>query len=302
MNKTHARIRHANTMLRRLGPKRFFTEVAFNGVSKRAKSRWGYLRHKASYAQNCLFIAGLPKSGSTWVSDLLRSLPGFSQFSPVRWNQDFHVGEIGSEEHALYPGWEKEFRNMLAVVKGHSWGTPENIASLDELNMRYLITVRDPRDVIISEYWFVRRTPHHASHDLTNRLSLSEYITERLTNGAFERMTIDWIREWTRNRNPEQSRILRYEDLLAEPLRQLREATVFLGLDVSDHVLRATVGRNSFAKKAARSQGEEDTSKFLRKGTADQWKEVFDKSQLELFSAAGEDVIRKLGYEPSLHV
>jgi hypothetical protein len=299
MKQKFARIRHATTMYKRVGFSSFFSAVVLNGITKRIKSRVGYICNRSNYKQKCLFVAGLPKSGSTWVSDLLRSLPGFSQFTPVHWNQNYQVGEIGAAEHALYPGWQDEFRGMLAVVKGHTWGTPENVAVLRESGSRYVLTVRDPRDVIISEYWFVRRTPHHASYSMANSLSLGEYITARLDGGAFEAMTLDWIRSWLANRDPDSSIILRYEDLLLDPFSCLKRTVAFLKLDVPADVIRQSVELNSFERKAARKQGTEDTSKFLRKGTSGQWRDVFTAAHLESFARAGEDVITALGYPPT---
>lgn len=287
-------------MYQRMGPKRFISEVVFAGINKRIKSRYGRIRHGYRYGQKCLFVAGLPKSGSTWVSDLLRSLPGFYQFTPIGWNQAYQVGEIGATEHALYPGWDKEFRGMLAVVKGHTWGTEENVAALKRVGCRYVLTMRDPRDVIISEYWFVRRTPHHASYALASRLELGEYITHKLEDGSFNAMTLDWIRCWLGNLDKGNSLLIKYEDLLADTTARFEEIIGFLGLNLSEDEIRRTVERNTFECKAQRAKGVEDTSQFLRKGTSGQWRDVFTSQHLKCFSDIGEDVIRELGYEPTL--
>lgn len=297
MNK---RVRHAFTMHQRIGTKRFLKEVLYDGIAKRIHSKSGYIKNRELYEQHCLFVAGLPKSGSTWVSDLLKSLPGFSQFSPASWNQKYHVGEIGSSEHELYEGWDDSFKGYLAVVKGHTWGTAKNVAHLKESALRYVLTVRDPRDVIISEYWFVKRTPHHASHKLANRVDLSEYITIKLSDGSFGRMTLDWIRMWMENRDTNASTIVKYEELLKDPHQRLSEIADFLGLKITEEEIAKIIDLNSFERKTARKRGIEDTKTFLRKGTSGQWKEVFTEEQRELFSSVGEDVIEALDYEPTL--
>ena len=40
-----------------------------------AHADWLMYRHR--YPQNVVYIAGLPKSGSTWLSSMFRSIPGF---------------------------------------------------------------------------------------------------------------------------------------------------------------------------------------------------------------------------------
>lgn len=294
------RIRHASTMYQRMGSKRFMKEVVCDGITKRIHSKIGYLRNHTQHEQKCIFIAGLPKSGSTWVSDLLKSFPGFSQFTPANWNQQYHVGEIGSAEHELHQGWEKPFKGYLAVIKGHTWGTKKNVGHLKKSALRYILTVRDPRDVIISEYWFVKRTPHHAAYNLANRVELGEYITTKLEDGTFNRMTLDWIRMWLENREKSASTIVRFEDLLEDPHGRLREVSDFLGLNISEDEISNVVNLNSFENKASRKRGVENTKTFLRKGTSGQWKEIFTEGQRELFRRVGEDVIEALGYEPTL--
>src|SRR5204863_1013571 len=46
--------------------------------SQLRKCRSRYNEYKESYSQTTLFIAGLPKSGTTWFEKMLSSLPGFS--------------------------------------------------------------------------------------------------------------------------------------------------------------------------------------------------------------------------------
>lgn len=39
----------------------------------------GYIKFGAAYPQKILFIAGLPKSGTTWVAKMVSSYPGFGE-------------------------------------------------------------------------------------------------------------------------------------------------------------------------------------------------------------------------------
>ena len=45
-----------------------------------AHGDWFLKRHR--YPQNVIFIAGLPKSGSTWLRDMFSSLSGFHSYQP----------------------------------------------------------------------------------------------------------------------------------------------------------------------------------------------------------------------------
>lgn len=87
------------------------------------------------YPQNLIFITGLGKSGSTWICNIFSSLDGFNRFTPLGWNM---------ETLDLYPTFFNEFKNRLAVVKGHTWGTYGNVQMLKDSGLKYVVTVKGP--------------------------------------------------------------------------------------------------------------------------------------------------------------
>lgn len=284
-------------LYQRLGVKQLAGIVA-TAVGKRIRGRVGFWRHRSKYPHNILFIAGMPKSGSTWLADMLSDLPGFEPFTPADWDLEHQVGAHG--EHALSDQSFAPYRHVLAVIKGHTWGTPENVDVLRRMNLKHLVLVRDPRDVLISKYWFVRKTPHHMEYELAMESTLSEYITIKLKNGSFDHKTLDWARLWLKNRDPELSRIVRYRDQIRQPFELLKAQLDFLGFDVGDDVVRRIVKRHSFEKVTGRKRGMEDTGSVVRRATTGEWEKVFSKEQKREVFEQGEDVIEALGLPPTL--
>ncbi|WP_456426208.1 sulfotransferase domain-containing protein [Rhodocaloribacter sp.] len=280
------------------GPALVVKKVVLGGMLKPAVNGLNYYRKKKKYPQNVIFIAGFPKSGSTWFARMLAGLDGFDPFTPRRWATK--PAKQWKPAHDLYPGIFEEFAHRLAVVKGHTWGTKDNVALLRASGLRYFVTVRDPRDQIISSYWFIRSRPLHREWELAQSLSLEEYITHKLASGVYEREELAWLRSWISRLDEDQVALIKYEDLLADTTQMMRLACAHLNFACRDEEIRAIVERNSFARLAGRPRGVEDRSSFVRKGVAGEWRTVFSEVQKQQFVRIGEDVIAQFGYAPTL--
>ncbi len=263
-----------------------------------------YLMEKENYAQNIIFIAAFSKSGSTWLENMFCALKGFSAYVPVHWaRRRRHIPKDWKEARKtndLHPEIFNRFKRRLAVIKGHTWGTPGNVKVLKQVGLKHLIMVRDPRDQLISEYWYVRNNPIHWEHQIALGKSLTEYITYKLETGLFAEAHLDWIKSWLENRDADTSLMIRYEDLLENTYDVLQKVFGFLTFDIADSEVKRIITDHSFKRKAARKRGSENIQKFVRKGVAGEWKEVYTPDQKERIAAAGEDVILRLGYEATV--
>src|SRR5215216_4936957 len=94
---------------------------------------------------------------------------------------------------------------------------------------------------------------------------------------------------------------LRYEDLLAEPIAEVRRLLGFLGADSGEKVAKECVEAASFEQlSGGRAQGEEDSSSFYRKGIAGDWKNHFSEEDKRVFKEEAGKLLIRLGYEKNL--
>jgi hypothetical protein len=90
----------------------------------------------------------------------------------------------------------------------------------------------------------------------------------------------------------------RYEDLTEAPEREVRRLLEFLGAASDDETVKRCVSRESFERRArGRARGQEDSTAFLRKGVAGDWKNVFTEENRRVFEAAAGGLLVDLGYE-----
>jgi hypothetical protein len=91
---------------------------------------------------------------------------------------------------------------------------------------------------------------------------------------------------------------VRYEDLLERPEEEVRRLLRFLGADAGEETVRRCVESASFERwSKGRQRGQEDSSAFLRKGVAGDWRSVFTEEDRRVFKEAAEETLIKLGYE-----
>ncbi len=299
MIKVGYRIQRIRTNFQRFGARKVFKYLLIDGLIKRIKNPiYTYLK-RDKYTQNIIFISSLPKSGSTWTAKMFKSLAGFDQFAPLKWNTSIQK-EWSNIHWDIYEGLFQEFKNNLAVIRGHTWGHDYNVEILRSNGLKSFLVVRDPRDTIISEYWHSRNYPLQWNREIVENRTLSEYIAYVFQSGDFEKQTLNWIRDWLKYIETESVYILKYEDLLSDTFSTMKNAFEFLNFKVNDNEIESIIKLNSFEKLTGRKRGVEDSSKFIRKGISGEWKEVFSDEQKIYFHSIGEDIIQQLGYEPTV--
>lgn len=262
-----------------------------------AACREGFKEHGQKYPQKVLFVAGLPKSGTTWVEKMLASFPGFHELLiPEVAAHEMATG--GSHDFELPEDFFSRFRDMLVLTKMHVHGSRHNARVLREAGVRYVVLYRDLRDVAVSNFFYVRNTPWHPEHPHYRGRTVREGLVtfaER-TLPAY----VDWVRSWHTNRDPERSEVLRYEDLLADDLACLRRMAALFQLPADDDQLREIARRNSFkAMSGGRDPGQESDASFQRKGQAGDWQNHFTPEITSVYKDVLGDFLIEFGYERS---
>ena len=91
---------------------------------------------------------------------------------------------------------------------------------------------------------------------------------------------------------------VRYEDLLERPAAEMGRLLSFLGVEDSEETVQRCIEATSFERLSkGRKRGEEDSSSFLRKGIAGDWKNVFTEEDKKIFKQAAGELLIELGYE-----
>ncbi|MGH8903698.1 MAG: sulfotransferase domain-containing protein [Egibacteraceae bacterium] len=166
-------------------------------------------------------------------------------------------------------------------------------ASLDDVNdYRAFHIIRDPRDILVSQYYSHRDSHPCAdwlSHEreVLRQLCFDEGIRYLICDSPLYRRTLAEIKSWDYS----DERILegRFETLTRRPFEQFKSICRFLEMDIADTDLLKILCENSFERQQARNPG------HYRSGGMGQWR-LLSPALLDLFNELHGGVVERLGY------
>lgn len=250
----------------------------FNRESERMRQH-GFVA-VGEFAESDVFLCGWVKSGNTWCQRLL---------SGVYWGIDTAVLTDQLAQSLVPDVHFKKFVQRFSptmIWKSHHLPQPSY--------RRVIHLVRDGRDAMLS-YWHMQR---QAEPGLTLEAMFSS--GDRRWHASWERHCSEW------SRNPFDAEMIRirYEDLLADPMPQLRSIADFLGRPKSDEKLLEIYRGASLSnmRKVAETTGWANpdtrlTTNFLRRGKAGSWKEEVPPELVEEFNRKAARILVEFGYE-----
>jgi len=239
-----------------------------------------------------IFLVSFPKSGNTWTRFLLANLRYPEQ--PATF----------ANIHRLIPDPEgtakKDFDEMPRprIIKSHE--------CFDPRYPRVIYIVRDPRDVAVSQYHY-----HRKLKKLTDDSPIANFVTrflagETCPHGSWGQNVVTWLA--TRQ---DQSRflLLRYEDMVADTVRELGKIAKFLGMAASCEQIAQAVERSSASRMRKLEQAQTDQCdltkgsrkdlSFVRAAGSGGWRSDLPAAEAGRIEAAWGPLMRHLAYELS---
>jgi hypothetical protein len=240
-----------------------------------------------------VFLVSYPKSGNTWARLLIANL-----LSPDKPADFFTINR-------LVPELEGVTKRQLA-----SMSRPRTIKSHFPFDPRYprvICIVRDPRDVVISEYHYQRKT-----RQITDDYPMAQYVPRFIAGrtcpevGSWGQNVGSWL--VARERDSE-FLLVRYETLLAETVAELARIADFLGVSATPQRLSEVANLCSADRMRKLEATQSDASSLMKRGRKDVpfvraakaggWKSELDGSLVQQIENAWSPLMQHLGYELS---
>ncbi|MBH67195.1 MAG: sulfotransferase [Rhodospirillaceae bacterium] len=269
-----------------------------------------------------IWIASFPKSGNTWMRAFLANYvmntkepfqiedlraftlsdtrPRFFQEAagrPVEELSDIETVELRGRAQELIAN----FKPHDHFVKTHSqntiWADHQLINPLVSKGAIYL--VRNPLDLASS----------YAAHlglnldDAINLMASDQNATLQVNYnvltfiGSWEKHVTSWLQN---DQLP--SLLIRYEDLLTNPLEEFSKVLRALGTQIVEERLSRAIQFSSFTELAKQenasgfSERPPHADRFFRQGKSGSWKEQLSSQQIERITGKHGRVMKMLGY------
>jgi hypothetical protein len=238
-----------------------------------------------------IFLVSYPKSGNTWTRFLVANL-AYPEKSP-----DF------ANINDLLPDPEGMAKRKLdraprpRILKSHH--------CFDPRFQKVIYVVRDPRDVVLSEYHYdIKRRA--IAEDFPLDQFVARFVRGELNHpyGTWGENAASWF--YTR-RGDARFLMVKYEDLEAQPIREMARIARFLGVAEDEERLAFAVEQSSARrmreleqKQAHLFSSTKETRKdkfFVRAAKSGGWRAELPEGGIAEIEAAWGGIMRDFGYE-----
>jgi len=239
-----------------------------------------------------IFLVSYFRSGSTWSRFLFGNF--IHQDEPVTFtNMDRFVPII-------YDLPDRVLRNLPRVLKSHE--------CFDPRYPHVIYIVRDPRDVAVSFYYYNLKT-----RVIPDGYSMDEFVTRWVAAnvvpyadrvGCWQDHVLSWVR--LREGKPG-FRLVRYEDLLADPVKELTRLAPLLGIEPTPARVERAVQLSSAShmQSLEKTQSQQwvatkDTRQdipFVREAKSGGWRKKLSATAVRTIEQAWGATMKELGYD-----
>lgn len=228
------------------------------------------------------YLVSYPKSGNTWVRFLLANY--------------LHSGSVDFDNiQEIIPEYNV---NPITQNSTHFFKSHESYNSSYQ-NVIYV--VRDPRDMIVSFYYYRLN-----ANIINSDTSIQEYIYSFLSNpGKFGQWN-EHVRSWYEMKDHINILFVKYEDLVNDVTNEFLRILEFVNLPKEKYKLIKAIRSSDFQnlRLAERKSShpvikkiKSNNSYFTRKGRVGDYARYFDKKNLSLVEKIYKDEMKLFGYE-----
>jgi Sulfotransferase domain len=237
-----------------------------------------------------IFLTSYPRSGNTWTRFLVGNL-------------------VHTEEAVTFLNVERLVPDMYKHGDYYMRHLPRPriLKSHEVFDPRYkkiIYIVRDPRDVAISNYhWEMKQRA------VKDGVPIEEFLPDWIGGKVWDRLGNwgDHVTSWLSTRGDQPGFVmLRYEDLIEDPARELVKVANLLGIEPSpDRLARAAdLSSADRMRQLEQTQGKKwvqtrytrQDKPFVRKAASGGWKAVLSPKSVAAIEAAWGDIMTSIGY------
>tara|TARA_Y100000590_G_C15746831_1_gene1022422 strand:+ start:1730 stop:2824 length:1095 start_codon:yes stop_codon:yes gene_type:complete len=272
-----------------------------------------YFLYKKKYQNTTIYIAAGSRCAGTWLSEILAmSLKGYLRFHPTE-----YFGATKGGYFDINLEIAENIKDRLYVICAHTPPRKNNIKIMNKYLKKYIATIRDPRDVVVSIYFHMKKYPCGPTsfweNDNKNNLTLpwkplsssvislskKEFIDKIIQNllpGVLGLME-GWVDYSLTNNNV---KIIKYEELKLNTLDVVQDILNFFGVEVDNAIINDSItnlnpknNKNVHINYSSGRVPLDDKNYLLPHSD---WEKHLTADQIEIIEERSKNFYHKAGY------
>lgn len=240
-----------------------------------------------------IFLVSYPKSGNTWIRFLIANALKF-HFQIDRKVNFFTIRDI-------IPGIKGKNRNISPLGPFGIPSIPRIIKSHAAYNPYYdrvILIIRDPRDVILSYYYYLK----NYNESISKKIDISSFIRdEKRGVNAWAEHTKSWL--FKADNSHQIIRIFKYEEFIKDTKQNLGKIMDLMGVEVDSSSLEQAISfsskesmRNSELKHNSTNLFSNHQNYFVRKGKVTKGESLLEIDK-KFIEDETRDIAQIIGYK-----
>lgn len=256
---------------------------------------------KLSFRDDDILIATYPKSGTTWMQEVLCLImnggdPGKVERRPnwvrVPWLETVH----------RTPLEDRPSPRLLATHFSHDM-MPQ---SFHQVQPKVIYVMRNPKDVCTSHYHY-----HHMASYLVSPTSRTDFVNKFLAGKVIYGSWFHHVKSWLSAAGTFRIMYICYEEMIEDLQGAVRRVSAFLDKPLREEQIQQVADACEFRSMKNNDMANYSTAppqildhskgQFMRKGTVGDWKNLLTEAEVEHFDAVYKQEMRDVGDELYFH-
>ena len=263
-------------------------------VPRNTPERWEELK-QFPLRPDDIFIVTYPKSGTTWMQQIVKLLRNGGQRNDVKLDSAIPWLEVLDSEFGKMLGYTPDMLTSSDVLSPRAFKShlpyemvPGGLPHASPA--KYIYVMRNPKDACVSMWYHLNNVMQQFDKSISWEDHVGEFFSKETQFGGWFYHVLGW---WKHNDAPN-ILFIKYEDMKTDPLTAIRSVAQFIGIEnMTDELLQNVVKYSSFTSMKQDSSANHNwqvgpgkvfsQATFIRKGEIGGWREQFSEEQNKLW-------------------